>query len=245
MNNEIREIITQLKAPFPIESHKERELPGKGRWFFIPWQTIRDRLDEVCPEWQVSYSEPNYLGDYCHITCTIIIANISRSAPGNAKIEQLSSSGKDMSRGTPIERAIADAFKNAAEAWGVARYLDDQTFVVKYMQSKGDMRGYKFFTENNQLEAGARGTPKPKSSRLQASRTLNSLEDKQIDRNLVNLEIDSIRERKNIPLETAKTLLAERFNVRSRSELSDEQLVELLECLRMKPSQKEVQNAKG
>lgn len=154
-----QEIITELKKPFPPEAHKERDLPGGGRWFYIPWQTIRDRLDDVYPEWAVSWSEPAYVGEYCVILCTITIAGVSRQAPGNAPIEMLSSKGKDMSRGTPIERATADAFKNAAESLGVARYLDDQPFVVKYLSKQGDMRGYKFAKENGEFDAGARGKP--------------------------------------------------------------------------------------
>jgi hypothetical protein len=148
------QIITELKKPFPPEAHKDRKLPGSGRWFFIPWQTIRERLDEVCPDWQCDWSEPNYVGDYCVIMCTLTIAGVSRKAPGNAPIILLSNDGKDMSRGTPIERAVADAFKNAAEAFGVARYLDDQKFVASYMSNKGDGRGYKYANENRQIEAG-------------------------------------------------------------------------------------------
>jgi hypothetical protein len=148
---EIREIIAQLKQPFPVEAHKERKLPGGGRWFFIPWQLIRDRLDEVYPEWQVSWSQPEYLGENCIIICTITIAGISRSAPGNAPINATG-------WGTPVERAIADAFKNSSESFGVARYLDNQDFVVSYLKNKGDMRGYKFAQENAEIEAGARGT---------------------------------------------------------------------------------------
>lgn len=155
---EIREIIAQLKQPFPVEAHKERQLPGGGRWFFVPWQLIRDRLDEVYPEWQVSWSQPEYLGENCIIICTITIAGISRSAPGNAPINATG-------WGTPVERAIADAMKNSAEAWGVARYLDDQDFVVSYLKNKGDMRGYKFAQENAEIEAGARGTPVKKSEK--------------------------------------------------------------------------------
>lgn len=154
-----QEIITELKKPFPPEAHKERDLPGGGRWFYIPWQTIRDRLDDVCPEWSVSWSEPTYVGDYCVILCTITIVGVSRQAPGNAPIELLSKSGKDMSRGTPIERATADAFKNSCESFGVARYLDDQPFVVKYLSKQGDNRGYKFAKENGEFEVGARGKP--------------------------------------------------------------------------------------
>jgi hypothetical protein len=164
---ELKEIISELKKPFPVEDHKERTLPGGGKWFFIPWQSIRDRLDEVYPAWQCFYSEPAYLGEYCHIICTISIEGVSRSAPGNAPIEVLSGKGKDMSRGTPIERAIADAFKNSAEAWGIGRYLDNQEFVVRYLKSKGDMRGEKRYIENKQIEAGARGLPsKPITSIL-------------------------------------------------------------------------------
>ncbi|NJO39347.1 MAG: hypothetical protein HC769_11800 [Cyanobacteria bacterium CRU_2_1] len=148
------EIIPQLKAWFPPDAHKERDLPGSGKWFYIPWQLIRERFDEVCPDWQVSYSTPVYLGDYCTITCTITIAGIAKQGVGNAEILLLSSSGKNMARGTPIERATADAFKNAAEAWGVARYLDEQSDpktkadFIRYMQRSGDGRAAAFHHRN-------------------------------------------------------------------------------------------------
>jgi hypothetical protein len=235
-----KEIIEQLKQPFPVAAHKERKLPGGGRWFYIPWQAIRDRLDEVCPEWEVSYSAPGQLGEYCYITCTITIGGVSRSAPGNAPMELLSSSGKDMSRGTPIERAIADAFKNASESFGVARYLDDQDFVVRYMQSRGDGRAYKFATEAGQLKAGARGIPKqptPIKKEGDSKPQLSLAPD--IDRDLVNSEIESVLKRKGISISEAKELLSTKYQARSRSELNDEQLVQLLEILRMKPSNKE------
>lgn len=151
---DIHQTLTQLKAWFPPEAHKERELPGGSKWFFVPWQLIRDRFDEVCPDWQVSYSTPVYLGDYCTITCTITIQGIAKQGVGNAEIALLSSSGKNMARGTPIERATADAFKNAAEAWGVARYLDDQTDpntkadFIRYMQRSGDGRAAAFHHRN-------------------------------------------------------------------------------------------------
>jgi hypothetical protein len=62
-----------------------------------------------------------------------------------------------MSRGTPIERATADAFKNAAEAFGVARYLDDQKLTASLMHKQGDYRASKFAKENEEIEVGARG----------------------------------------------------------------------------------------
>lgn len=159
-----QEIIAELKKPFPPELHKDRPLPGGKRWLYIPWQAIRDRLDDVYPEWSVHWSNPSYVGECCVILCTITIAGVSRQAPGNAPIEMLSSGGKDMSRGTPLERATADAFKNAAEAFGVGRYIDDQVFVASYLSKKGDMRGYKYAKENSEIEVGARGTKKESPS---------------------------------------------------------------------------------
>lgn len=150
----IEEIISALKAWFPPQDYKERELPGGGKWFFLPWQTIRERLDAVCPEWQVAYSSPVFLGDYCTITCTITIQGIAKQGVGNAEIVLLSSSGRNMARGTPIERATADAFKNAAENWGVARHLDEQidpgtkADFIRYMQQKGDGRAAAFYHRN-------------------------------------------------------------------------------------------------
>lgn len=151
---DIRTIIAQLKEPFPPEAHTERDLPGGGKWFFISWQKIRERLDEVCPDWQIEYGTPTYLDKYCVVSCKLTLCGVTREALGNAEIELLSKSGRDMSRGTPIERAIADAFKNAAEAFGVAAYLDEQSqdkreFLMRYLHSKGDARALQYARENN------------------------------------------------------------------------------------------------
>ncbi|MBD3882149.1 hypothetical protein IFO70_10300 [Phormidium tenue FACHB-886] len=170
MSSDIREIIKDLKAWFPAEAHKERDLPGGGKWFYIPWQLVRERFDEVYPGWEVYYSTPVYLGDYCVITCTITIAGISKQGVGNAEIQLLSSSGKNMARGTAVERSTADAFKNAAEVWGVARYLDEQTDpkakadFVRYMQGKGDGRAAAYYHQNNGSTAKST-SPAPKQTK--------------------------------------------------------------------------------
>ncbi|MEA5553310.1 Rad52/Rad22 family DNA repair protein [Anabaena cylindrica UHCC 0172] len=160
---EFKQILAELSKPFLPEQHQERTLRGGGRWLFVPWQHIRDRLNDVYPEWSCSYSHPIYVGDDCCIRCTITIAGVSREAPGIAPIVLLSNEGKNMARGTPTERAIADAFKNAAEAFGVAAYLDDQKLTDKLMRKQGDLRAYKFGKENDELAAGARGIPIKKS----------------------------------------------------------------------------------
>ena len=152
-----QEILIELKKPFPPEDHKERELKGGKKWFFVPWQTIRSRLNEVCPEWEVRWENPILLGEDCSVVCTLTIAGISRQAIGVATNIEYSSKGNVMSRGTGIERAVADGFKNAAENFGVCAYLDDQEFVIKHLRSKQDYRAQKFANENAQIEVGARG----------------------------------------------------------------------------------------
>lgn len=169
------ETIEKLKAFFPPEDHKERDLPGGGRWFYVPWQLIRDRLDQCCPDWEVSYSSPIYIGEYCAVSCKLTIEGISREAIGNAPLVLVSKQGKDMSRGSPIERAIADAFKNAAEQFGVGAYLDKQEDLVRYLHSKQDYRGKKFYDENDWKKHGAMGKPKNSPSAKNQIKPKNQL----------------------------------------------------------------------
>lgn len=160
------EIIAQLKKPFSPEQHKDRTLKGGGTWFYIPWQLIRDRIQEVDPNYIQEFGSPQYLGEYCIVSCTLIICGVSRQALGNAELEILSGKGLNMARGTPIERAIADAFKNAAESFGVAAYLDDQETVIRIMSKAGDSRAYKYAKDQQQVSAGLppiHGKPKSKN----------------------------------------------------------------------------------
>jgi len=141
---ELRELLVDLKKPFPAADHKERALPGGGRWFFIPWQRMRDRLDEVCPDWQVVYSDPVIAGELVVIRCKLTICNVTREGVGNSDAFKERTSSGNYKFGSPIECATADAFKNAAESFGIGAYIDDQDFVVRYLQSKGDGRGVQF-----------------------------------------------------------------------------------------------------
>ncbi len=160
MDINTQNLITRLKEPFPVAEHKERKLPGGGRWFYIPWQTIRDRLEELFPlDWRTTYSDPVVVGDYTVIRCQLTIllsqGGITREGIGNDKaFPELNQQGKVKTIGTPPERARADAFKNAAEEFGIGAYLDDQKFVIRHMQTLGDSRAYKFAKENDWLEHG-------------------------------------------------------------------------------------------
>jgi hypothetical protein len=165
-----KEIQPQLKAWFPPEAHVERELPGgSSTWYFVPWQLIRERLDEVAPDWQMDYNDPVYLEDMCVIQCSITICGITRKAPGNAPIKLISGKGKDMARGTPVERAVADAFKNAAEAFGICRYLDEQAdkktkeAFVRHMRSGGNGKAGIHYRSNEEGKPAAKPAVKPSS----------------------------------------------------------------------------------
>lgn len=156
----LSEILPQLQAWFPAEAHRERDLPGGGTWWYVPWQLIRDRLNQVCPDdWQVAYDDPKFLDKYCYVTCTLTICGVTRQAIGSAPIELLSSKGKDMARGNAIERAVADAFKNSCEQFGIAAYLDEQTAdrakFANYMHKRGNSK------PAVQLQNEQRTTPKP------------------------------------------------------------------------------------
>ena len=219
------EILTKLKEPFPADAHVERDLKGGGKWFFVPWQRVRERLDDVYPEWQVTYGDPVYLDKYCVIQCTITIAGISRSAPGNAEIELVSSTGKDMSRGTPMERAVADAFKNAAEAFGVAAYLDEQSldkrqFTIRYLHSKGDGRALKTARENGWM-GGSLPTEAEKRARTEAERHQSSAGSRIITEPQVKRFQTIARNEGGYTTEGAKRLLADYRLTSSKSITTD------------------------
>jgi hypothetical protein len=159
------ETIEKLKAYFPADEHLERKLPGGGRWFYIPWQQIRERLDQSCPDWTCEYSDPIKMPDgETVIRCKITIEGCTREGVGVAPMADFNDSGKRKGIGSPVEVAIADAFKNAAEQFGVGAYIDNQKKLVTYLQSKMDGRGVKFYKENGWKEHGAMGVPKSLSS---------------------------------------------------------------------------------
>ncbi|HEY9648635.1 MAG TPA: hypothetical protein V6C88_19800 [Chroococcidiopsis sp.] len=41
----------------------------------------------MCPDdWHVAYGTPQYLGDYCHVACTLTVCGIRREGMGSAQI---------------------------------------------------------------------------------------------------------------------------------------------------------------
>ncbi len=154
-----KELLDRLRQPFKPAEHKERKLPGNGKWFYVPWQFIRKRLNEVSPDWEARYSDPIKCDREIVIRCKLTIDGTTREGVGTAPEAEYNDSGKRKGIGSPCECAIADAFKNAAEQFGVAAYLDDQSYTIKLFQSQQDGRAYKFAYENDWIKNGAQGKP--------------------------------------------------------------------------------------
>ncbi len=133
IRQELRIIQSEFKKPLPVKLHEVRELPGGKKWVFLPWQVIRDRLDEVYPEWIPDYSEIQYMGNDAICRCGISILGVRKEAIASVPISILSSNGREMARGSASDRLAAEAIKNAAETWGIGRYLDDQEFTIRYL----------------------------------------------------------------------------------------------------------------
>lgn len=250
IRDELRRIQAELKKPFPASLHEFRDLPGGGKkWVFLKWQTIRERLDEVAPEWTSDYSEIQYLGNDAICRCGITILGVRKEAIASVPISITSSGGKEMSRGSAADRLAAEAIKNTAEAWGVGRYLDDQPFTIRHLwermhelddAARGEVRRlseqYKIQMKAAQSKPTDSVQPQP---RQQLSRDAaiapesSSLIVPTIpDRGLINAEIDSLLKRKNISVNQAKSALFELFQVRSRQHLSEDQLAQFLEYLK-------------
>lgn len=128
---QLNEVLPVLTAKLPPEVHKIRKLPGGGQWVYIPWRSLLAYLDQVCPEdWTISFSDPIFLAhgekQFCCIRCTLTVCGVPRQAPGSAELELISSSGRDMAQGDPIERATADAVRSACELFGIGSYLHQQ-----------------------------------------------------------------------------------------------------------------------
>lgn len=230
----LEDILPKLQEWFAPEEHKERKLPGGGRWFFVPHQTITQRLNTVCPShWHTKVNSTTLTGDYTVIMLELTICGVTRTGIGDDKtFPELNDEGKTKIIGTPPVRAFRSAFKDACEQFGIVAYLDEQkanrNAFAKYMASKGDMRAYKFDKENSEIEVGARGTKRQTTKETGFLEALSGAS----GRDLLNTEIESIMKRKNISLQQAKDTLFELFGVRTRQHLNDKQLADFLQYLK-------------
>jgi hypothetical protein len=154
---ELSEILPKLQEWFSIEDHKERQIKGGGRWYYLPHQAIRDRLNEVCPgDWRTTYDGPHLIDGEPIYHCHLTICGVTRTGIGDKSNEQ-------SSYGTAAQRAFRKAFTDAAEQFGIGAYLDEQTSektkrnFIKYMQAQGNGKAAVIYQDQQ------RTTPKPKT----------------------------------------------------------------------------------
>lgn len=160
----LKDIKEQLEAWFPPELHRVRKLPGGGRWFYIPHQAIMARLNQVCyDQWSDDYKPPIISGDYVTVFCSLTICGVTRTGIADSKTyPELNDEGKEKIIGTPVVNTTRHSFRDAAERFGVAAYLDEQKGkgkerFIQYMNSRGDKRAQDFSQENEWKDAGAMG----------------------------------------------------------------------------------------
>jgi hypothetical protein len=151
---ELADILPKLQDWFPVEDHKERQIKGGSRWYYIPHQAIRDRLNELCPgDWSTSYEGPHIIDGEPVYHCRLTICGVTRTGIGDK-------SNEPSPYGTAAQRAFRKAFTDAAEQFGIGAYLDEQTSektkrnFVKYMQSQGNGKAAANFLGNQRLERG-------------------------------------------------------------------------------------------
>lgn len=183
IRNELRSIQRELRQPLDAAAHKIRELPGTSDlYIYLPWQAVRDRLEEVVPDYELGFSDPVYdhTANLVSIQATIEILGVKKSAIAGVKISIISKKGNNAEIGHCLDRLHAEAIKNAGEAWCIGRYLDDQLSVYKLLwdnQSELDpeMRG-KLNQMKNQFAKQLREYTTPQKSNQSAPKPTKKAE---------------------------------------------------------------------
>ena len=76
---QLKKIISELKKPLAPQLHQIRDLPGGGKWVYISWQTMRERLDQVCPDWTLDYSEITTIENHAFCRCGLTILDVRKT----------------------------------------------------------------------------------------------------------------------------------------------------------------------
>jgi hypothetical protein len=170
---ELLDILPKLQDWFAVEDHRERTIKGGGRWYYVPHQSIRDRLNEVCPsQWSTAYDGPHMIDGEPIYHCHLTICGVTRTGIGDK-------SNEPSPYGTAAQRAFRKAFTDAAEQFGIGGYLDEQTSektkrsFIKYMQSQSSqssrlsqsLSNGKAITVNQRQQVESGESPQPRQPR--------------------------------------------------------------------------------
>lgn len=150
----LEDIIPLLSAYLSPEEHKERKIKGGGTWYYLSHQALRNRLNEICPgEWSTEYQLSHMDGTDPIYLCRLTICGVTRTGIGDKTNEP-------SPYGTTSQRSFRKAFADAAEAFGLGAYLDEQTDdrtkreFVKYMHQCGNGKAAVNYQENQRIERG-------------------------------------------------------------------------------------------
>jgi len=157
---ELLDILPKLHDWFSVEDHRDRTIKGGGRWYYISHQTIRDRLNEVCPgHWSSAYDGPHIIDGEPIYHCRLTICGVTRTGIGDK-------SNEPSPYGTAAQRAFRKAFTDAAEQFGIGAYLDEQTSektkrsFIKYMQSQDNGKAVTIDQGSQRVESGEPSQPR-------------------------------------------------------------------------------------
>lgn len=161
---ELEEIKTKLKEPFAINNLKWR-MGNKNKngdkvlmLVYIDARDVMDRLDEVCgvENWKSEYRTVDSIGyndktkTYYPTKTTICRISIKISDEWVYKEDGAGNTDFESEKG-----GMSDAFKRAAVAWGVGRYLYNASDYNTWVPYKGNQ--YTLYTDNKiQLDNVAR-----------------------------------------------------------------------------------------
>lgn len=216
------DLYPELIAPFPPEAHKERVI-GRDRqgkttyWVYLPWQAIRDRLIQVVGVQGFIFETTGYWLDESGnpvIQVRLNILGVVKEALGFH-------TAHEKFQGNKSQVTLADAYKNAAEEFGIGAYIDDQPFVIRYLWQNATDQETKLIA---QKLAGQHGL---KLKRLrQEVVTGNVASDNLIDQ--TNLEL----KRLGWSNSQGREFLEKCYGKRSRSQLSETELADFLNRLK-------------
>lgn len=121
-------VYQQLSEQFPKEM--ERTLnKGGANLTYIPVSEVHNRMNKVIGLENWSLKVQNYveIGDsiVAHVTITAIIdgKEVQRDGVGGQKIKRIKATGLALDYGDEVKGAVSDAFKKAAQTFGVGLYL--------------------------------------------------------------------------------------------------------------------------
>ncbi|GEM_PF-2595107 len=216
-------IYPELIAPFPPEAHKERVI-GRNRqgrttyWVYLPWQAIRERLIQVVGVQNFIFETIGYWLDESGnpvIQVRLNILGVVKEALGFHTAHEKFGGNKS-------QVTLADAYKNAAEEFGIGAYIDDQPFTIRYLWQNATNQETKTIAQKLAGQYGLR----LKQLRQEASAVTISDSESLIDQ--TNLELNRLGWSNS----QGREFLEKCYGKRSRSQLSVTELTDFLNRLK-------------